>query len=153
MTEKTNIKIAVHNACKTVVQDRVLSYQQAIGQAQESASSDTKSTAGDKHETGRAMAHLEQEKNAKQLAEAQQQLNIINRINPTEVYNQVVLGSLVFTNKGNFYISVSAGKIEIDNNQFIAISLQSPIGMAMVNHKKEQKFIMNNQEFVIEDVF
>lgn len=154
MSERTTyIKKEIYNACKAIAKNRVITYQQAIKSAQDAAGSETKSTAGDKHETGRAMAHLEQEKNISQLTEAQEQLNIINRINPLETTNQAVLGSIVITNKGKFYISISAGKIEINNVIYFAVSLQSPIGKAMVNLKNNDSFIVNNQEFVIEEIF
>jgi hypothetical protein len=53
-----------------VVHQRIASAEEAIRMAQESANQEGKSSAGDKYETGRAMAQLEIEKASGQLAEA-----------------------------------------------------------------------------------
>jgi len=152
-TDVLKLKEDIFLACKAIIEDRVLSYKNAIKMAQEAVGSESKSTAGDKHETGRAMAHLEQEKNSHQLKETQNLLQTINRIDYSKIYTNAVLGSVVETNKGSFFLSVSAGKINVNNELFIAVSLQSPIGLAMVNLKKGDSFKVNNQDFIIKNIF
>ena len=56
-------------ACKKVIESRIMHTQEAIDSARESANSEQKSTAGDKHDTARAIAQFEQEKLSKQLAD------------------------------------------------------------------------------------
>jgi len=150
---RKNIKEEVYSACRAIIIQRIETCEQAIKEAQEAAGSETKSTAGDKHETGRAMAHLEQEKNARQLSEAQTLLSVLNRIDAEEKCDEAVLGSVVRTNKGNFFLSVSAGKFLVNGEVYFAISLQSPAGAAMLNCKKEDEFRLNNQVFLITEVF
>ena len=149
LKQKENIYLA----CKAIIEERVLSYKNAIKMAQESVGSESKSTAGDKHETGRAMAHLEQEKNSYQLKETQNLLQTISRIDYSKIYTTAVLGSVINTNKGSFFLSVSAGKITVNNELFFAVSLQSPIGLAMANLKNGDSFKVNNQIFVINNIF
>ena len=50
------IKFRLHAACQTFIEQRMAAAAQAMQAAQESANSDTKSSAGDKYETGREMA-------------------------------------------------------------------------------------------------
>ena len=75
--------------------------------------SDTKSSAGDKHETARAMVQLEQEKLNKQLGEFIQMKSTLNQINPTILHNQVGMGSLIHNTLGWFFLSVGLGQISV----------------------------------------
>lgn len=83
----------------------------AIEHAQLAANEETKSSAGDKYETGRAMMQLEIEKQSVQLAEAMKLKHVLSQINPEKTTETIQSGSLVFTDQGNFYISISAGKL------------------------------------------
>ena len=76
-----------------------------------SGSRDAKSSAGDKHETGVAMAQLEQEKLRYQIHEFQKMQDIVQKINPSKTNSKINLGSLVETDKGWFYISVGLGSV------------------------------------------
>ena len=42
--------------------------------------------------------------------------------------NQVEFGSLVYTNSGNYFISIGIGKVELNDFTCYAISLASPVG-------------------------
>lgn len=66
-----NIKQELSNQCLEFVENRFQTIQNTINEIQESLLSETKSSAGDKHETGRAMLQLEREKSGNQLAEIQ----------------------------------------------------------------------------------
>ncbi|MWD30855.1 3-oxoacyl-ACP synthase, partial [Aquicoccus sp. SCR17] len=55
--------------CWDYVDTRTERLKKSAAALQESLNSETKSSAGDKHETGRAMVQLEQEKLAQQLVE------------------------------------------------------------------------------------
>jgi transcription elongation GreA/GreB family factor len=122
-----------------------------LNDAQHAANTETKSTAGDKHDTARAMAHLEQEKNAKQRIEIQKLKKVLPLLNPQTKCDQVELGALVFTTVGNFYISVSLGKYTYDNTDYFLISPVTPMANLLLNKKKgdvvefkSQKIIINN---------
>jgi sortase (surface protein transpeptidase) len=56
------LKTRLHSLCVSYVGQRIETAQRAIAIAQASANEETKSSAGDKYETGRAMAQLEIEK-------------------------------------------------------------------------------------------
>ena len=56
--------------CTNYVHQRVQNAQNAINNAQDSSNSETKSTAGDKHDTARAMMQLDVEKMAFGVASA-----------------------------------------------------------------------------------
>src|SRR4051812_46127733 len=95
-------KHSVHSACINSVQQKINLVQQSIQEAQRSANEETKSSAGDKYETGRAMAQLEIEKLTTQLTVLQRQMQELNRIGPTPPGSQITSGSLVHTDAGIF---------------------------------------------------
>ncbi len=65
----STFKQKLHSALIEEVEKRSANLQDSLNDALDSTANETKSTAGDKHETGRAMAQLEQEKIGSQIAE------------------------------------------------------------------------------------
>lgn len=100
----------------------------AIASAKDSRNNDTKSSAGDKYETGREMMQIEIEKNEVLLNQTAKQRKELVRIVVSAEFTKVAFGSLVVTDKGTYLISIGIGKIQIDNQTCYAISLASPIG-------------------------
>ena len=128
-----HLKEKLHKQCQDALNQRLEAIKSTISDIQNSLQSETKSTAGDKHETGRAMLQLEREKAGNQLAEIQKQIEILHKINPEMSYSKVALGSLVKTTVSNYFIGVSVGEITIENETFYAISLSTPIGKLLVS--------------------
>lgn len=126
--------------------------QTTIDNAQSSANEETKSSAGDKYETGRAMAQLEVEKGLLQLAEARRLKNVMNHFPPNASGSTITLGSLVQTDKDWFYISISAGNVEIDGLSIICLSSASPLGAQMTGLSKGQNFNFNRLTYAIKDI-
>lgn len=152
MQDLPSIKIALHQRCVLLAEERIASLQHILKEAQQAANNETKSSAGDKHETGRAMAQLETEKLTAQLSEALNIKQNLTQINPTNTNNTVVLGSVVYTNKGNFYIAASIGKVSIENEVFFAISPASPIGKLLLTKKEKEIFSLNGNEYTVLDI-
>jgi transcription elongation GreA/GreB family factor len=138
--------------CQTVVQQRIASAGEAIRMAQESANEEGKSSAGDKYETGRAMAQLEIEKASGQLAEAKKLEQALEKISVDVVSAVVKPGSLVITNGGNYFISIAAGKLIVDNEMWFAISAGSPLGEKLVGRREGDVVEMMGKEIVVEKV-
>lgn len=146
-------KTQLFKKCTEIIEARILELKVILQEAQDAANNETKSSAGDKHETGRAMAQLETEKLTAQLSEALNLKATLSKINTKETLKQIALGSVVFTNNGNFYVSVSLGKLEIEQEQFFAISPQSPIGKLLLTKKEKASFSLNGNTYVIENIF
>lgn len=147
-----NIKLKLHQQAIEMANKRVDELKVVLVDVQDAANNETKSTAGDKHETAKAMAQLETEKLSIQLNEAIKIIQTLSQINPILRFNKANLGSLVFTNKGNFYLSVSLGKLLLDNEAYILISTSSPIGKLLQTTKEKENFSFNGIEYVIEKI-
>jgi transcription elongation GreA/GreB family factor len=146
------IKTNLYQQCVDYVEQRIATSKKAMDAAQEAANSESKSSAGDKHETGRAMAQLEQEKSAKQLAEAIKLKKVLALINPEKTGSDIQLGSVVETSNGNFFIAISAGKLTAHDKNYFAISLASPIGANLKGLKAGDEMKFNGNLFKIEAV-
>ena len=115
----------------------------------EASNNETKSTVGDKHETSKAMMHLEQEKLGNQVKEIEFQLKEFNAVNFDTHSNKVVVGSLVETNLGYFFIATAIGKIQIDNESVFAISNKSPLGSKFLGLTSKDSIEFNNLNYTI----
>ena len=76
--------------------------------------------------------------------------------NMTKVLNastqRVAVGSLVFTNKARFYISVSLGEFFYEGDRFYAISEESPMAKILFGKKAGDSFVLNSIAQTIENV-
>ena len=122
------IKQQLHLKCQELLQNRLRVVEKSMNDIYNNLESETKSTAGDKHETGRAMLHLEREKLGHQLAIINNQLQVFNKINLEAQISRVVLGSLVYTTQANYFISVSMGELKAGKIRAYAISPMSLLG-------------------------
>ena len=148
----SNLKHELYLLCLKCIEQKISNAQSAIDSATESANDDTKSSAGDKHETGRAMAQLEQEKSRHQLKEALDLKTSIEKINLEIKSTSAHVGSIIITDKGNFFILVPVGKLLFDEKSYYAISIASPIGAKLTNLTKNDSFDMNGIVYKILEV-
>lgn len=150
--KNSSLKIQLHQRCVLLTQQKVNELSSILNDAQEAANNETKSSAGDKHETGRAMAQLETEKLTTQLTEAIKIEQTLQQINPNLTNQQVSLGSLVITDSGNFYLAAGLGKIEVDKNTYFVISTAAPIAQQLIGLTKNSSFTFNGKKYNIVEV-
>lgn len=151
--KKIAIKKQLHAACKELLMQRVNGIKNAIADAQQTANTETKSSSGDKYETTRAMMHLEIEKNTTQLLEANKQLLMLDQIKSERISCQIENGAVIVTNHGQFYLAVSAGKINLDTQSFMCISAASPIGQQFMKKEVGHTFIFQGRTYELHDIY
>jgi hypothetical protein len=136
--------------CRYVVENQLQTAEEMMRLTQESANEETKSSAGDKYETGRAMAQLEIEKGRSQWAEARKLKAALEQLR--EPANQEVAsrGSLVFTDQGNYFLSIPAGKLEVDGVTWFAISPASPLGSVLIGARPGAVIPFQNNQIRVE---
>lgn len=152
LMDNLQLKSQLYQKCIEYVAERLSHVQAAIDAATESGNDETKSSAGDKHETGRAMMQLEQEKNSRQLFETMELKNALDKINSNQQSTVVAPGSIVLTDKGNFYISISAGKIQIDTVVYFAVSPASPIAAQFLGLTVGKQVNFNGNLYKIKEI-
>lgn len=147
-----NIKQQLYNQCQKFVNNRLQTIQKSILEIQESLTKETKSSAGDKHETGRAMLQLEREKVGKQFQEVEKMQKTLRKIDYSKTSNLVHIGSIVYTTQANYFIAISAGKIELNNEEFYAISPNTSIGKLLISKSLGDQIVFRDQKFKIEKI-
>lgn len=148
----TNLKTDLYTLCINYVKARIETAKQAIDDAQQSASEETKSSAGDKYETGREMMQQETDRNQAQLNEANKLLIALNHINADSSTPSATPGSLVITDNGKFYLSISAGALTLNGDSYFAVSPASPIGSKLLGCKIGDEFSLNGKHYKVKEV-
>src|SRR5476649_2245216 len=148
----SDLKEALYKQCVDHVQKRMEAAEQGIKEAQQASKDDTKSSAGDKYETGRAMMQQEKDRNTIQLNEANKLMVALNSISTKGESDIIETGSLVLTNGGKFYIAISAGTLVVDNETYFAVSAAAPICMQMMGKKAGDEFEVNGKRYRIDKV-
>jgi transcription elongation GreA/GreB family factor len=146
------LKQKIYDQCSKIMLEKVMGLQKRLLDLSESASNETKSTAGDKHETALAMLQIEQASIRAQLKQTQAQQAVLLKIDPSVKSNSIRNGSLVKTNQGYLFISVALGKVELENDFFIALSTQSPLGAKLIGLQAGQQATINQLTYHIESV-
>ena len=130
--------------CKYQIDQRYLKIKQTIQDIEESLMEESKNTSGDKHETGRAMLQIDRENAGKQLLEIEKLMDILQKIDIKRESAYARLGSLVRTDKYNYFISLSVGAKKVDGVEYFCVALNSPVGMQLSGKQKGDSFEFNN---------
>jgi len=147
-----NLKERLYKMCIDYVQNRINEARQAIDNSQDSANEETKSSAGDKYETGREMMQQETDRNQAQLNEANKLMLALTKITYNTTPAVIEAGSLVNTNNGGFFIAISAGSFSADGKTFFVVSPASPIGVKLMGKKAGDEFDLNGRSYHIESI-
>lgn len=116
---------------KQVLAEKVDAIRAYIAATLHARNSDTKSSAGDKHEVGRAMIQQELDQQEAQLAKLHGLQQELERVPMDRVYERAAFGSLVTTDHGIYFIAIGMGLIDLGREECYVISLASPAGQAL----------------------
>lgn len=148
----TNFKQKSIQSYNHYLNNRINTLREMIVDLTEDSLNDAKGSAGDKHETGLAMMHLEQEKLNRKLQEVLDMQSKFLKIDYSIESNQVILGSLVLANETYFLISVSLPKMEVDGKNIVAVSPQAPLAQKMLGAELNDVINVNEIEYVIRSI-
>ncbi len=112
----------------------------------------SKNTSGDKHHTERAMLHIERENAGRQLHEIEKIQVQLEKVNISSTSDHVRSGSLVTTNHGIFFISISVGSLRIGKTNYLGVAPNSPIGLLLLGKKAGDRFLFNQKEYFLLEV-
>lgn len=135
-----------------VLDSRIAEIETAIASAKEARDNESKSSAGDKYETGRAMLQIELDNLEHQLKNQLELKTEILRVNPELTTEKISFGSLISSTNGTYFIAIGLGKILIGNETVYAISLASPLGQALKGAQKDNTISLNGKSITINHV-
>lgn len=130
------------NLVRKRLSEKIQNFEKLIAETRAS-SNDTKSSMGDKYETGREMLQQEINNLQVQLNEILKQQDFLKQI-LIKTSDKAEKGAIVKTERGLFFISVSLGEINFENQKIICISPESPLAKAMDGKQKGEVFSLNN---------
>ncbi len=146
-------KMKIKDNCAFLIRERMNSLRTAMNTAQDVVNEQTKSSAGDKYETSRAMGHLEKDMYARQLAETGKEMASLMSIDCSLVYHSISPGSFVRLDNTSYFILAGIGKIEFEGELMYVISPNAPVAHSLFGKKKDDIVSINNGMQLIKEVF
>jgi len=140
----------VYNVAFDIAQEKINGLQFQIEDL--SSGADIKSTSGDKHETSRAMMHLQQEQLTAQLSEARLMMGKLVSLRDLAAPVKIAEGSLIVTDGPIFYLTIALGKLVIDTATIYALSAGSPLGKEFIGKSKNDQITLNEKTYLIKDI-
>ena len=138
-----DLKIRLHQKCLDFIEAKIAGVQEILASIADAKSKETKSSAGDKFETGRAMLQIEEENHGRQLVQFYATKETLDQVG-RRVTNQVIgSGNLIRTEKRRYYISAGIGKITLDKVDYFCISAESPIGQLLIGRQVGDEIVFN----------
>lgn len=137
--------------CQTLITDKIKQCRDGLATIQQDANNETKSSMGDKYETGRAMAQNEKDKLKMNLANLLEQEKALSQIkfSPSHL---VEFGSVIWTDKNAFFLSVALGKLQINGKNFYALSPASPLGKLLIGKTVNGHLTMGGITQIVLDI-
>lgn len=146
------MKEVVLAECRRVIHERISNLKSQMSELVNDAANDSKSTAGDKHETSRAMMQLEQEKLGAQLKILEEQQRQLEQIPIQNNSAKVSNGSLVETDRGYIFIGAALGKLNLDGIAIICVSPVSPLAKQVIGKNEGESVIVNQLNYQIRKI-
>lgn len=147
-----SVKQQLYNFCQAYADGRITRIQENIKDIRAALDTETKSSTGDKYETGRAMLQLELEKLGNQLAEANAVKQLLGKVGTNQHLGQVAIGSLVSTSQRDFFLSISAGECTANGVKVFCISPNTPIGQLLMGKSVGATIAFNGQRIVVLEI-
>lgn len=141
-------KSEIHANLRSILEKTLEEARREYVLAKESRDSDTKSSAGDKFETGREMMQREMDKLSALIDNTLYSLNKLDRLANLPSSSVVAEGSLVETDQETYYISIGYGKTD----SIYAISIESPLGVELKGKKVEDRVEMRGRIITIKSI-
>ncbi|MCU4156908.1 hypothetical protein J1N10_13045 [Carboxylicivirga sp. A043] len=146
------IKTKLLEELNRIIDEKINTIKSSISDISDSMKNDTKSSAGDKFETGREMMQIELSKQQVQLKKQLQLKKDLELIKLNKSYTSIEFGSLVHTNKGLYLMAIAHGKVTIDSRDYYVLSMASPIGQQLKGKKTGDEINFNNQLIKVLDI-
>ena len=145
-------KQALHAHCLALITERLDTVQASLQGIEEARNNETKSSAGDKHETGRAMMQIQEEQLNQQLRRIADERSQLQRIDPAVVCERGQPGALLRTGQGIYFLAVGLGRVTLNEEVYFCVSPQAPIGQLLLDKRAGDALTFNGRRQRIEAI-
>ena len=152
LMQEPEFKKVLKEKCISFIQERMETLRVAMEQAQVSANEETKSSAGDKYETSRAMGHLAKDMYARQLNETGKELAALVSIDCSTTNTSVLPGSFVRCGNICYFILAGIGKITFEEEMIYVISPFAPVAKLLIGKKPGDTVTINKNSLQIIEI-
>ena len=139
-------------AAISIVSQKIERIKAELDDLNDGNAQNSKSTAGDKHDTERAMVHLEIEKLSKSLSVEYAIRNDLEQIKADSVNSVISNGSLVETSRGVFLIGAACGNVSLGSTSVFCISAHSPVAIELNSKSVGDVAEVNGNDFLIKSI-
>ena len=131
-----------------LIKENIKLLEEELDSIAEEKNSLTKSSAGDKHVTSRALMQSEYDKLYQNYSLQLKQQKAIENLDLSKK-SVIGNGSLVQTDRFFYFIGIGLGKHKIMSNSVMLISELSPIGKLLIGRDKNEAISFNNKKETI----
>lgn len=146
-------KHKVYSTCLELTQSKIDLCEKELTLLNASQNSETKSSMGDKYETSREMMQRERDNLLATQHTHKTAIGLLHRLDIEKTSTIAELGSYIETDKASYFLCIGLGKIEVDGIAVNVVSMQSPIGKALIGKKPLETFVFNGLSSVIQKIF
>lgn len=150
--EKIALKKRLWEKCLTIQSEQLERAKKAVLIRQQTTLGEDNDLE-DKFESFLADREVDRDLFAKRVVDNTNVMRILNKINPEKLHDIAESGAVVITDNKKMFLSVGIGDVEIDGDHFFVISPMSPIGQAVLDKKKGDKFDFRGEEGIILDIY
>jgi transcription elongation GreA/GreB family factor len=143
-----SLKSKIHLQLRSILEKSLEEARREYLLAKESRDSDTKSSAGDKFETGREMMQREMDKWSALVDNTVNSLVKLDKLANSQASTIISEGSLVETDQATYYLSIGYGKLD----SVYAISIESPMGLALKGKQVGESIEMRGLNIMIKHI-
>lgn len=120
----------------------------------ESLGAESKSSAGDKHETGRAMIHLEQERVQDTVGRLEQMRGVlVQRATQGKAIQRVSPGALVETTGPWVLVGVPMGKVQLPDALVLCVGAEAPLAQKWHGAQPGDQVVLGSQQLTIQAIY
>lgn len=140
------MKEELYIKCEQYLEEKIARISLSIKDLEAALINESKSSAGDKYETGREMINIEIQKLATQLQQFQKLQLTLEMSKRNKIATPIKLGSLVTTTKATYFICIPVGELSVGEEKVYAIGANSPVAQALLGKIKGDSFSFNSEE-------
>lgn len=150
---KQTLKQRILAECLKIQKQVVEIARKAMADAQESANEGDDSTEEKLYNSYREEMHNKRDMFARHYELAMDDLNQLNQIVMSKEYKKAEFGSIVETDGGIYFISISLGQLKLETGTVFAISALAPVYKAFEGKKAGEHFVFRDKTFTIKDIY
>jgi len=145
------LKQKLVDECRKQQQKIIDNLKSVMSEAQQSANE--YGAPRDRYDSYRMQLLRKKDMYAQQMEKAMTEILALEKIDVNTEMNKVGFGSVVITKEQKIFISIGVGKLIVENENYLAISLMVPLAQAIVGKQKGDVAEFNGKKIEILEVY